>query len=55
MWPRIKDLPVEQQEPFNKWLYGQTCPWIEGLPISEQDAYYPWDYERFIAGRPCND
>jgi hypothetical protein len=50
IWPRIKDLPIDQQEPFNAWLSGQTCPFIEGVKIADQDAYYPWDYDRFARG-----
>lgn len=54
-WPRIKDLPIEQREPFRHWLRGQTCPLIKGVPMSEQDAYYSWDYDGFIAGLPVID
>ena len=46
-YPRIKDLSVEEQEPFDKWLTGQTCLWIEGVPREGQDAYYPWDYDHW--------
>lgn len=49
-WPLIKDLPIERQEPFRRWLRGQKYPIIEGLPALGWDAYYPWDYERFVAG-----
>jgi len=46
-FPRLRDLPVDEQQPFGKWLFGQTCPVLEGLPDSEQDAYYPDDYDRW--------
>lgn len=46
-WPRIKDLPQQEQETFKQFLIGQTCPLIEGLPDKEQDGYYPWDYDNF--------
>lgn len=54
-WPRIKDLPKEEQEPFRKWLGGQTVPLIEGVPMDEQDGYYEWDYKRWKAGLPVID
>jgi len=46
-WPRIKDLPQQEQEAFKQFLIGQTCPFIEGLSNEEQDGYYPWDYDNF--------
>ncbi len=54
-YPRIRNLPTEEQEPFSKWLTGQTCPWIEGESIEDQDAYYPWDYARWKKGLPVID
>lgn len=54
-WPRIKDLPKEEQEPFKKWLRGQTCPLIEGVSINKQDGYYQSDYERWKQGLPVID
>jgi hypothetical protein len=47
VWPRIRDLPPEEQEPFSKWLFGQTMPLDTDYPMSEQDFYYPWDYENW--------
>lgn len=44
-FPRIKDLPVEEQRPFLAWLQGQTCPYLKGVPYEEQDGYYIHDYE----------
>ena len=52
-WPRIRDLPKEEQEPFSKWLYGQTCPFLEGEEI--QDGYYSHDYDRWKLGLPIID
>jgi hypothetical protein len=49
-WPRIKDLPAEEQEPFREWLYGQTRPIIDGVTFGESDGYYEWDYQRWKAG-----
>lgn len=46
-WPRLRDLPADQRTAFNRWLLGQTCPWLEGIPESEQDGYFPGDYERW--------
>ena len=46
-WPRIKDLPEDEREPFSQWLGGQTRPFIEGLSWDEQDGYYESDYERW--------
>jgi hypothetical protein len=54
-WPRIRDLPEPERNPFTKWLEGQTMPWIEGEPVENQDAFYPWDYERWKAGKPIID
>lgn len=54
-WPRIKDLPNEEQEPFKKWLFGQTCPEIPGVPMEEQDGYYSHDYRAWKAGLPVID
>ena len=51
-FPRIKDLPEEEQEPFSKWLRGQTRPMNEGDP---SPAYYQWDYDRWKAGLPVID
>ena len=49
-WPRIKDLPIEEQEPFREWLQGQTCPVIEDVPFEESDGYYDHNYKRWKAG-----
>lgn len=46
-WPRIRNLPQEEHEPFMKFLEGQTRPWIDGEPESEQDGYYNCDYLNF--------
>ena len=49
-YPRIRDLPKEEQEKFNSWLdyRGRPLPsnW-EDLPPEEWDWFYPWDYEKW--------
>ena len=42
---RISELPENEQEPFRKWLIGQTLPFIPNL--EPQDAVFAWDYERW--------
>jgi hypothetical protein len=42
---RARNLPEEEQGPFNEWLVGQTRPWLEWVPDEEQDGYYAWDYD----------
>ena len=54
-WPRIRDLPEHEREPFLVWLEGQTRPLIGDLPMEEQDGYYRWDYDRWKQGRPVID
>ena len=46
-WPRIRNLPAEDREPFAIWLWGSNHPIIEGEPLEEQDAYYTGDYLRW--------
>ena len=43
-WPRVRNLPTEEQEPFYEWLRDKARPVIEGKPPREQDAYYTGDY-----------
>jgi hypothetical protein len=55
-YPRIRNLPKEEQEGFREWLRGQTLPLCdETAPMSEWDWYYPWDYERWKRGLPIID
>lgn len=54
-WPRVSDLPGIEQAPFNKWLDGQTRPWLTNVKESEQDGYYADDYERWKAKKPVID
>ena len=56
-WPRVKDLPEQDREPFTRWLddYGQTRPLIDGVPMEQQDGYYEWDYGRWKERRPVVD
>lgn len=46
-WPRIRDLPPDEQAPFREFLTGQTLPLLDGVPMEEQDGYYPWDYDNW--------
>lgn len=47
-FPRIKDLPEAERQPFVDWLQGQTRPIDESLPpTEEQDCYYQYDYLRW--------
>ena len=54
-YQRIRDLPEEEREPFEKWMRGQTCPYVDTEPIEEQDFFYPWDYDRWKQGLPVDD
>lgn len=47
-YPRLRDLPEDEQKPFKRWLRGQTIPLEEGVPMEDQDFYYPWDYDRWV-------
>ena len=51
--PRIRDLPKAERAPFEKWLTGQTCPWLKDVAAEEQDAYYPWDYTTWKQQQIC--
>lgn len=46
-FPRIRDLPEIEQEPFSKFLEYQTCPLVECIDMKDQDFYYKHDYERW--------
>lgn len=52
-WPRIRDLPEAEREPFTQWLAGQTRPLLVGEEI--QDGYYGWDYARWKRGQQIID
>ncbi|MEK9811254.1 MAG: hypothetical protein VW362_12450 [Candidatus Nanopelagicales bacterium] len=54
-WPRLRDLPEGERQPFKVHLQGQTCPLLDGVPMAEQDAFYPWDYEDWKQGSPVSD
>jgi hypothetical protein len=54
-WPRLRDLPEEEQEPFREWLRGSTIPHLVGVADEDQDAYYPWDYIRWKGGFDNDD
>ena len=46
-WPRIRNLPAEEREPFGLWLHVNAYqrPIIEGVSDSDQDGYYTGDYK----------
>ena len=46
-FPRVRDLPEEEREPFMRWLMNQTRPILPGVPVREQDGYYQWDHDRW--------
>ena len=41
-------------EGFAKWLYGQTCPYVEDNENPTDWAYY-WDYARYVNNLPIVD
>lgn len=43
-WPRIRDLPEAERQPFTDFLAHQTRPWIDGESANDQDGYYESDY-----------
>ncbi len=45
-WPRLRELPEAEREPFGLWLAHQTRPLVEEDAISweDQDFFYPGDY-----------
>ncbi len=55
-FPLLSDLPEIERIPFEKWLAGQTCPFVEDKKTGElKFGYYPWDYERWKRGQPVID
>ena len=49
-YPRLRELPQEEQEPFWEWMQGQTRPSVDGLPDEDQDYFFPCDYAQWKAG-----
>lgn len=49
-WPRIRDLPLAEQEPFRNWLKGSSTPYLG--PMEEQDGYWPHDYRHWKNSNP---
>jgi hypothetical protein len=41
----IDELPIEEQEKFELWLFGSTAPLIEGQ--EDRSTAYVSDYRRF--------
>lgn len=54
-WPRIRDLPEAEREPFRNYLEDQNTPMVMSLSAAEQDFYYPDSYQRWKAGYPTLD
>lgn len=50
-WPKIEDLPKDEQELFEKWLQGQTVP----VRTDGKAAYFDEDYRRWKAGKRVVD
>ncbi len=51
-WPRIRDLPTEEQKPFLEYLNGKTRPLMEpeeDYAPEDQDAFYQSNYDRWKA------
>lgn len=46
-WPRVQDLPTEEQEPFSAWLSGQ--------PVPIQGGYFLGDYVRWKESSRSDD
>ena len=48
-WPRVSNLPPQEQEPFSFWLakLGATRPVLEGVDDDEQDGYYDAFYQQW--------
>lgn len=49
-WPRIRDLPVEEQAPFRLWLGCAKRPLFDD--VADVDGYFPWDWEEWFYGSP---
>ena len=47
---KSSEIPESLREDFRKWMYGQTCTFIDN-----EVCYYSWDWERFICGKPIID
>lgn len=44
---RVRDLPLEEREAFERELNHQTRPMVSGIPLEDQDFFYEGDYERW--------
>jgi hypothetical protein len=51
-WPRIRDLPPEEQAPFRQWLGNAKRPIFDDVAPQDQDGYFPWDWEEWFFGSP---
>lgn len=52
-WPRLRDLPQEEQGEFKVWLMVNrlNLPLLDMVLATDQDAYYPHDYDDWKNGR----
>ena len=46
-FPRIRELPKEEQEPFREAMQNKEMPWLRGIPENEQDGFWLYDYARW--------
>jgi len=47
---KSSEIPESLKEDFRKWMFGQTCSYIDN-----EIVYYSWDWERFVSGKPIID
>lgn len=50
LWPRIRDLPVDEQAPFTAWLGSAKRPFFDNVTWQDQDGYFPRDWEEWFYG-----
>jgi len=53
-WPRVRDLPEAEREPFTVWLAGQNRPKLANQPEDQQDGFYGWQYQSWLSHRHCD-
>lgn len=54
-WPRIRNLPENEQKPFSEWLKGQTTPYLRDEEPENQDGYFAEDYKKWKNNLPIID
>lgn len=50
-WPRVRDLPEAEREPFENWVRLRCRPLLTGVSDEDQDAYYAYDYKAWKTRR----